>query len=269
MGKEILQRALKGEKLYDLHIIDSHCHIGQWHEFYYPKANIEKMIETADVIGIKKLTISPFASCDYKLGNKLMADAIEKFPERLFGLMMLNPNMLSEVQSEFYKYYSIKQVIGVKIHPSNHWYKISGENYYHIFDKVKQCRGYILTHTREGNAACSIDACEQVIKDNPDIAFVLAHGGGTNEGIKKSIRVVNKYENAYMDTCGLEVPSDTWIENIADKVDSTKVFAGSDCSYYDIRIGISKVIFADIEDEIKIKFLSRNFRNMISKYGKS
>jgi predicted TIM-barrel fold metal-dependent hydrolase len=131
MKKEILKRALAGEKLSDLHIIDSHCHMGPWYNYYFPKADVDEMIYDADLVGVEKICVAPHASIslDYKLGNRIMAEAAAKYPDRVIGYVAFDPHRPDEIDEEFRRYYSIEQVAGVKIHPSIHSYNINGENY--------------------------------------------------------------------------------------------------------------------------------------------
>jgi len=272
--REILNRALSGNRFNDLHIIDCHCHMGPWYSFYFPRAEIEEMIHDADILGVEKLCIAPHVSisCDYKLGNRQVANAVCKFPERVWALLVLNPNKPCEIQEEFTQYYYMKNFIGVKIHPYFHKYNVSGENYFMVYDKVKQYGGYILSHTNEGHANeecsyCNTTLCEEVIKAYPMIPFILGHSACYGIGVEKSIQLVNKFENAYMDTSGFEC-SDIWIEEIANKADRTKILFGSDFPFFDLRGGISRILFSDMDDDIKIDILSRNFRKMLLKYPK-
>lgn len=269
MKREILKRALEGDKFHDLHIVDAHCHMGPWYNFYFPKAEIEEMLHDADIVGIEKLCVAPHASisCDYKLGNRQVAEAILKYPERVYGLLTLNANKPYEIQQEFDTYYSKRNFIGVKLHPSGHEYNMTNENCLVVYEKVRMYGGFVLSHTWERDSNCSIELCETVIKAYPDIPFIIGHSGGFRNGIMKSIKLVNVYENAYMDTSGFEY-SNTWIEEIVEKADITKIIFGSDCPFHDIRGGVSRILLADIDDDAKRMILGENFLKMLEKHKK-
>lgn len=264
MGKEILKRALKKDKFPELKIVDCHCHQGPWFNFYFPEAGIGEMIQDADIFGIDKLCVAPHASfsCDFKLGNRQVFDSILKYPDRVFGLLAINGNKPGEIREEFDRYYGILQFVGLKIHPSVHKYSISGENYFVAFEEVKKRGGYVLTHTWDDCPYASNDLCEAAIRAFPDVPFILAHAGGISIGVDKAIKLVNKYENAFIDTSGFEF-SDTWIEDIISRIDNTKVFFGSDMPFHDLRSGISRVLLADLDDDIKESILGGNFRKML------
>ncbi len=269
MKKDILKRALAGDRFTDLRIVDAHCHMGNYYNFYFSEAGIDEMIHDADILGVDRVCIAPHAaiSCNFKLGNRQLLDAVQRYPHRVFGLLTLNPHKPEEIDGEFEKYYAAEQFIGVKIHPGLHNYPVNGENYTKVFDKVKQLGGFVLAHTWEGGATDGINMNEEVIRSYPEIPYILGHSGGTPEGVVNAIRVVNKYENAYLDTSGFEF-SNTWIEEIAAKADNTKILFGSDYPFHDLRGGISRILFSDLDDDVKAGILSGNFRNMAAKHPK-
>jgi uncharacterized protein len=270
MKRDILERALAGSRFVDLDIVDSHCHLGPWYNYYFPEAWVDDMIRDADRVGVKVMCIAPHAaiSCDYRLGNRQAANAAAGNPGRVKGLLTLNPNKKDEIMDEFDAYYSKDEFVGVKLHPTLHRYSLTDEGCLAVFEKIRECGGYVLSHTWEGSPGCSIDMCEKLLISYPEVALVLGHSGGTHKGVCKSIGLVNKYENAYMDTSGFEF-SDIWIEEIMDKAERTKILFGSDCPFHDIRSGISRILFADMDDGMKEGILGGNFRNMILKYPKN
>ena len=265
MKREIVKRALAGEALNDLNIVDAHCHLHNLYEYYNPEAKIDDMVEEADRIGISYFCISPiegiFSSPD--LGNRHMKEAIMKYPDRVKGYMVINPNFPELYDSMFDTYYNLGGVLGIKIHPTAHNYNLCDENYIKAFDRVNDLGGIVLSHSWQSAPSCSVDLCEQVIKAYPKIPFIIGHSGGTTEGILKSISVVNKYENAYMDTCGTFL-SCIRIEEMAAKADSGKILFSSDSPYHDPRVELCNILLADIEDDLKINMLGGNFRKMLN-----
>lgn len=269
MKREIVKRALSGDIFNDLNIVDCHCHMGPWYSFYFPTADIHSMIEDAERVGVNTICIFPHASisCDYKLGNHEAAEAISAYPAQVLGLITLNANKPDEISEEFNRYYSMPSFIGVKLHPSIHNYSLNSENAIQIYEKVRKHGGYITIHTWESDSRCNIEICESVIKEYSDIAFILAHAGGLRSGVEKSIDLINRYANAYIDTSGFEF-SNIWIEEIVKKADITKIMFGSDYPFHDIRGGISRILFADMDDNVKTNILGENFRRMMKKYPK-
>jgi predicted TIM-barrel fold metal-dependent hydrolase len=260
----IINRAFKGDTFWDLHIIDMHCHLGPTSMYYNPEAQIEQMIEDADRIGIEKLCIAPHAalSYDHTYGNMLTYEAIKNYPKRIYGYLCLNPNKENEIRCQFDKYYYLPQFIGVKIHPSWHRYPINGIKYKPVFENVLIRGGFVLTHSWEADEYSSSSQCEDIIKEYPEINFILAHSLGTTKGIQEAINLVNKYNNVYMDTSAFKYSNFT-IEEIMRDTDNNKVFFGSDMPYHDLRDVVSRILFADLDDQVKIKLLSTNFTDFL------
>lgn len=263
MSRDILKRALKRDSFKDLKIIDVHCHQDKWHNFYFPAAGIDQMVEDADIFGIERMCVAPHASlsCDYRLGNRQVFDSIGKYPDRVLGLVVVNGNKPGEILEEFDRYYGIPRFAGLKIHPSAHKYSVAGENYFIAYEEVKKRGGFVLTHSWDDCPYAAIDLCEAAIKVFPEVPFILAHAGGIRVGVDKAIKLANKYENAFIDTTGSEF-SDTWIEDIMSRIDGSKVLFGSDMPFHDLRGGISRILLADLDDETKLDILGGNFRKM-------
>lgn len=269
MTRDILKNAFKGARFTELKVVDSHCHMGPWYNYYFPRAEIGDMIYDSDILGIDKLCIAPHASisCNYRLGNMLVAKAAEEYPEKVFALLTLNANKPDEIQGEFDKFYSSRYFVGVKLHPALHGYSITDKNCRIVFEKVREYGGYILCHTWDRTEGCNLELCETVIKEYPEIPFVMGHAGGLGSGVEKAIRLANTYENAYLDTSGFEF-SNIWIEEIVRLTDNTKILFGSDYPFHDLRGGISRILFADIDDYIKKRILSENYYDMTAKLPK-
>jgi predicted TIM-barrel fold metal-dependent hydrolase len=269
MNRDIMKMALAGENLSSLHIVDGHCHMGPWFNYYFPKADVEEMMADADLTGVERICVAPHASIslDYRLGNRIMADAAAKYPDRVLGYVAFDPNRPEEIDEEFEKYYPISQVVGVKIHPSAHAYNINGENYLKVFDRMNELGGICLTHTWEDGGTCCMERCEDVIRQYPGTAFILGHSGGLNRGIHRAVALANRYENAYLDTSGFEF-SNVWIEDIMKKVSSAKVIFGSDYPFHDLRGGLSRILLADMDDDTKLDVLGRSFSRLLEKYPK-
>ncbi|MDR2569130.1 MAG: amidohydrolase [Oscillospiraceae bacterium] len=270
MSNTIIGRAMNRDSFTDLKIIDMHCHLGPTDNFYFPKAEIEEMLEDADLFGTYKLCVAPHVgiSADHKLGNKLAHEAITKFPDRVYGMLCFNPNFPEEIDCEFDAYYHIPQFVGVKIHPSSHKCPLTASVYRSIFERLCEKGGFLLTHTWESDSNCDAAACENTVKDFPGVNFILAHSLGLQDGIYKAISLVNRYDNCYMDTSGFEF-SNVSIEAIMAKVDNNKVFFGSDMPFHDMRCGISRILYADLSDAVKEMLLSSNYVNFLEKCRKT
>ena len=265
MSKEITVRALRGDRFDDLDIVDMHCHYRNSYCYYQPQASMEDMVKEEAVLGINTFCVCPVTAleCDYKLGNRQSLEFVRKFPDKVYAYVGLNPQYAGEIEGELDKYYGESRFIGVKIHPSGHRAKINCEGYKGVFNAVARRGGFVLTHSWEACPYSNMDLCEQVIAEFPQVNIVLAHTGGTVEGAKKTISLVNRYPNAYLDTCGFDV-TEHWINELVERCPEHKILFGTDFPYHDVRYGSTRILFADLEDEVKLRILGGNFRLLMS-----
>lgn len=267
MTREILGRALRGDRFEDLRIVDCHCHLGPTSGFYHPRSDIDDLMGHASICGVERLCIAPHVaiSCDCGMGNDMAANAASRYPGKALGLLVPNGNRPEDVDAEFARHYHTGRFAGVKVHPGGIQTRLTAPGYLKAFEIVSRDGGYVLSHTWDECPYSAIELCEEVIRAFPGVPFILGHAGGTQAGMDKAAAVVNRYPNAYLDTCGAEY-SNTWIEEVARRVDHAKILYGSDAPYHDIRYSLSRILFADLDDGLKARILSENYDRMVSSH---
>ena len=264
MSKNILTRALCVDRFDDLQIVDCHNHMEQVYNFYCPPAGINEMLEDADQLGVARLCVAPHIalSCDCPLGNRRVDEAARHHPDRVWAYLTLNGNHPEEITTEFEQHYGKAHFIGIKLHPSTHKYPASGPNYTIAYEQVAEWGGFVLIHSWDDCPYANLALCEEAIRNFPQVPFVLAHAGGIRSGVEMSIRLVNTYPNAFLDSSGFEF-SNIWIEELVARANPVKILYGSDMPFHDMRGSISRILMADLEDDAKTAILGRNFRAMI------
>lgn len=266
---DLLARAWAGEVFSDLEIIDAHCHLSNLFQFSISKCDIEEMVKDADRLGVNQLCIAPHAAlcCDYDYGNTLVREAAKRYPDRVLGYVTLNPNFPEEFDAQLSAYAEIPQFIGVKLHPTMHRFPINGAPSMEVFARLRDRGGFALVHTWYTCPYCSPSMCEEVLREYPEVPFIFAHAAGTYEGAREVAALVNRYENAYVDTSGFEF-SKTSLEELLSMTDADKVVYGSDAPYHDMRSVFSRVVFAEIPEEQKRNIFAENFKRLITRNPK-
>jgi len=92
---------MKGKLLSDVTVIDVHVHLGRFPDFYIPAdVNITNLICDMDRVGVDKCFISGLAALgpDFALGNEEVAQAVNEFPDRIYGLITFNPHYPKEMK---------------------------------------------------------------------------------------------------------------------------------------------------------------------------
>ena len=261
--RSLIQRAWAGEALNDVPIIDMHCHLGNLYSFSIAKNDIEELISDADRLGVGKITISPHAAlnCDYPFGNRIVRDAAERYPDRVYGYLTLNGNFPDEMERQFAEHAKLPQFIGVKLHPDMHRCAIDSDNSKKVFRLLTERGGFALVHTWYPSPYNTPAQCEKILGEFPTVPFIFGHVSGTPEGISQVERLSKKYDNLYIDTSGSEA-SLTSLEELARRFDPKKILFGSDAPYHDMRTVFARVAFAELSDRIKRDIFADNFLEM-------
>lgn len=265
MARTILERALAGDPFHDLDIIDMHCHMGPNSEYWFPEAEIDAMLADCDRVGIRQVFVCPHIALyvDHLAGNRQTEAAIALHPDRVRGYVCFNPH-LDVDDSEIHRCYENPGFIGVKVHPSAHRYPLNGPRYQPMFAALREYGGFLLAHTWQTDPNCSSALFDDIASTYPDINIVLAHAFGLRDGVFEAIRLVNRYPNLYLDTSGCDF-SHTAIEEIVAAADPGKILFGSDLPYHDVRMPVSRIFFADMDDSLKLRVLRDNILELLAK----
>ncbi len=117
----ILERAKEGKPLDNMLVIDSHAHmthdgaegVGFMH---LPYGDAASMVERAKLMGIQKMCISGFLAVwvDYDEGNKIVWDAMKRYPDFYCGYATLQPQYVKDWKKESQKVHRKYKMGGMK-----------------------------------------------------------------------------------------------------------------------------------------------------------
>ena len=99
MSHTLREQMLAGQPL-DCRVIDVHAHLGLCPNFHIPDCGAAAMIAHMDRVGINALCLSAHTALysDFVAGNDETAAAVEQFPTRLLGAVVLNPHYPDELR---------------------------------------------------------------------------------------------------------------------------------------------------------------------------
>ena len=245
-------------------VIDTHCHLDEYYNFYACKPDLGSMVKTMDVLGIDKSCIAPCLALypDYKLGNKAMSDAVKKYKGRIYGYIVINPHYPDEIEGEIKKYINQKNVIGIKIHPDCHDYPANGDNYKRMWELANEKKFVILIHTWE-NANSSPLFFEKISEDYPELNILLGHMGGTLKGNLQAIKVAKARKNVFLEITASEPPF--WMDELLKLISADKVIFGTDSPFIGPESCYGRVAYSNISEEAKRKIFGLNFLKLIKK----
>ena len=200
-------------------LIDTHTHVGQFNDLYFAPSAIHELVEQ---LGIDYYAVSSTTQCEENYPKVLseMEELIRLDGKKVLPIMWITPEALKG-NIAWYMESNIRWQM-LKIHPflnQTEWNPKS-ELFAEVLDIVKELHLPLLIHT--GNEeCCKANIYEHVIKNNPDITFVLAHG----RPIESTLRIAATYNNAYVDSAFMPIGH---MKKFAERCLSEKLLWGTD-----------------------------------------
>jgi predicted TIM-barrel fold metal-dependent hydrolase len=247
-------------------VVDAHAHLGGGPNFTIPRSGYDDVVRTMDETGIDVAWIAPLLGCgpDYRVGNRLMAEALRRHPGRFRGLVVVNPNYPTGMSDELARYGELEAVAGVKLHPGFHGYPISGPAYLPVWAYAHERRLPVLLHTWGGTSTSAPSQVNGVAGDYPQASFLLGHSGGTWAGHLEAIEVARRWPNVYLETCISRSPFGA-LEWMVREVGAERVLFGTDQPFIDPRPQLGRVAFAKLTDGEKTAILGGNARRLLAR----
>jgi len=237
-------------------IIDIHSHIGDpWYAYWRKNVQVEDHLASMDKWGIDKRCVSwwqPHNAPDE--GNRIIANIIKKYPNRLLGFAVINPRWYRESVDEVIRAKEEFGMVGLKFHPAACHYRPDLPLMDRVMEKAIAIGFPMLFH-------CGADEysnphnLENLASRFPEAKIIMAHMG--EEAWFEAIAIAGKYDNIVLDTTG----SQNWyrILNYAlDMVGEERIVFGMDFPAYNPGPEISKVRDADITENQKRKIMGEN-----------
>lgn len=256
----IAQRALRGEPLANIGIIDSHAHLGCYDSNHISARGPRQMVEAMDALGVQRCAISSFLAIgpDVKTGNDQVAEAIRSFPGRFIGYAVVNPRNEASVLPELRRCFDELGMTAIKLHPAFHRFAISSPKCEPVFEFANERGCVVLSHDFGG-----LEFMQRTARRYQRMTLIqahIAHDGFTND-LSEFLRMVRDVENVYGDIVFSVVPFGT-VEKVVEIAGSESILYGSDSPMFAMSYQIGKTLLSSIDDSDKINILSNNARRI-------
>lgn len=254
---------LDGAPLRDVSVVDAHAHLGSYGRFFIPDPTEATMVRLMDRCGVSQAVIS---SClafahDAKAGNDATAQALEAYPKRFLGYVVVNPHQA--IESELSRFYGHPGMVGVKLHPEVHQYPLTGPAYEAVWDHADRTRQPVLIHTSSDSRFNNLEQLARIASEHPAVRLIAGHAGGSRVGFAQAIGVAGQYPNIYLEICG-SFATCRWIERMVTALGADRVLYGSDFPFIDLRYSIGRVVFAELELEDRLAVLGGSMRRLLT-----
>ncbi len=269
MGESTFVEKLKsGIRVDDELVIDCHAHMGPWYNFHIPgDGTPESMVENMDLVGIGMAVAAPHIAIgpDIKEGNRQVAEAAERYPDRLVAYITINPRYpLPEIEAEISLYHDLFGGIkGFKFHSSCHGVDCSHLGYGPVYEYANEHGVPILSHVWDGPDKDGKSFLARQAAAYPNIAFLHAHSGNSWDVIRKLTAEAKGHPNIYLDMAGSGRPYGG-LEYMVKEVGADRVLLGTDMPFIDVRCQFGRLLAARISDDDKRMIMGLNAKRLFN-----
>ncbi|MCS7385301.1 MAG: amidohydrolase family protein [archaeon GB-1867-005] len=202
-------------------IVDSHTHLGDF-PLFNVRLDADSMIKLMDEYNIEKSIV-------FSLPNELTLKAVQKYPERLAGLVWVNPHRGDEAIKLIDKAVIEWNFKGIKLHPLLDSYLPDQEIVDPIMERARKHGIPVLFHC--GHPPWSLPWHFSPLADRfPDVTIILGHmGHGHIVYINGAIEIAKKHENIMLETSGM--PMHSKIKEAAEVLGPERILYGSDMPF--------------------------------------
>ena len=253
--------AKRGLPLDGIKIIDSHCHMGYWHNFKVPCGTADGMLVSMDTLGIDVAFVSAHSAIgpDHTHGNDLVLAALDKYPQRFFGYATINPAYTSDIKSELNRCLAVPGMRGVKLHPSSHGLPIDHQFNHLVYEIADQRALPVLIHVWGKDDVKTIG---KLAGQYRNISFLMGHCGADVRAMEHAIDVVGQHAKVYGDLA-LSLGREGNIEWLAREMGAKKILFATDMPFLDPRPTFGRLALADISDKEKTDIFGGNIARLL------
>lgn len=231
-------------------ICDAHAHMGRYGCFHIPHPEPEGMIAVMDRCGVAVAVCSHHLSIgpDAVHGNRCVAEAIEKYPDRFRGWIAVNPHRPKETEEELRRYGDHPGFVGVKLHPDLLESQVDSDGFRPAWEWCEEHSAPLLSHTWHRSQWSDPEMFVSLTERYPRVPIILGHSGGTYEGHTQSIRLAKEHTRFYLDITN-SVRYHRHISRIVEGVGAERVLFGSDIPFLSLPSALGSVLWSDISEE--------------------
>lgn len=251
-------------------VIDSHTHFAKKGKGSPPNTP-EDLVAVMDKFKIDAMiTTPPYSSIsfdrNYDDSNMYIAEAMRKYPKRIFGFARINPHFGEKAVERAEKFLK-RGFWGIKFHPRNEAVAANDKTLiFPIVKKVEELGGAVLFHTGQPDTYgfAQPTLCGDVADSFPTVPIIIGHMG---KGLfDDAILVAKWFDNIILET-SFRTPHN--MEKAVRIVGPERVVYGSDFYMggpFGPEIEMMKVKLADLSERDKRMILGENI-NRILKMG--
>lgn len=183
-------------------IIDAHVHLGRDRVFDEEQTE-EEIISVMnaneiDVAIVQPMVDTPTIDVSREIHNRI-AEMGKKNPQRIFGMISLNPHLKEkEFEEEVTRCVQKLGFVGIKLSPIAHACSPLSKDGIRVFENADKLKIPVMVHTGAGIPFALPSLVLPVAKKFPQVRIVLAHAGG-NIASSEALIVAQECENVFLE----------------------------------------------------------------------
>lgn len=224
-------------------IVDAHVHLGPFRNFHIPQNDIDGVVAAMDSMGIDVSVISAHAgiSADYIYGNDLVLDAARRYPGRVLGYCVVNPNYSAAIREELERCFAHAVFRGIKVHPELHDnHPLDSAAYAPMWEFAAERGLPVLSHSYF--AGDSLECFGRLADQYPTAQVILGHAG-QDFPMADVVALVERHDNVWLDLCGA-LSSDGAVEMLVTALGSRRILFGSDLPFINGALQLGTLLYS-------------------------
>ena len=234
-----------------------------------PEERMAQLLKFADRVGIERVCVFMGMTWSYdpspddmRRQNDDVLAAVQRWHDRAFGFVYLNPNHVEASLAELDRCVRDGPMVGVKLWVARH---CNTPELDPIVARATELKAVVLQHAyikATGNLPGESTPMElaELARRHPEASFICAHTGADWE---LGIRAIRACKNVCAELCGSD-PTAGFAEMAVRELGAERVLYGSDAGGRSFASQLAKVLGASIPDDAKRLILGENLRRLLT-----
>ncbi|MFI1015344.1 amidohydrolase family protein [Streptomyces sp. NPDC020965] len=244
-------------------VIDAHAHLGRWDAFGITDGSARGLLRVMDRCGVTTACVSHLLAVgpDARTGNQLLLDELARHPGRLLGYAVYQPHD-PEAPSRLRDLLDVPGVIGIKLHPETHRLPLDHPGYDPAFALAAERGRIVLAHGEYGSAHSDPVRFGTVASRWPEPPILMGHAGLWPAGFGAAVDAVGRCPNLVLETCGSRATA-RHLTRLVAEAGADRVAFGSDAVFLDLRIGLGRVLLAELAENDRRQVLHGTMERLL------
>lgn len=268
----ILKKARAGNPLDHIPVIDTHAHV--LHDdlmgtgfIAMPRGDAEHMIRRNRRMGIDRLCISSWIGIwiDYRHGNDLVYDLVQRYPDDVIGYATIDPNKSNDYEGDIRRCHDEYGFRGLKPYNPRVGIPYNSPKYDLWYQKGNELGAFVKLHqTAIGDNY--LEEVAEIAEKYPNMNHLLVHSGWTWEVARSRVALAKEYDNVYLDLTFTSVLHGV-VEYFVEEGLADKVLFNTDAPMRDPIPQLGWVVYSRILERDKKKILGLNALGILEHAG--